>query len=404
MSHDAATGYISTQSISKTSLSWPYSKTQVGSIYRQLNDGARALDLRPKLLLNGTIIMQHGSISIPVTMDTIVKSAMDWCRDNPSELVLLMTSHFEYASSSVSSDNGNQRSMTSALASLYQEYGVSYVACNDLYGLTMGNVMELALLAEDGGYLLAMDAHDFYGTSCSKENWVPSQIVTCWDKKSDGSSRNPSATASCHTSEQPWTRLQDYMLASANNPATDSRYTLGPPATLTTTPLNQVQAFWQVNGRAVARGLLHASSILQDNQLSRVNERVVELVYSGSMQSIGLLAVDNVALHGNALLSVLRTACGQSDDLTECGPQFPMPRMKQFRLSIEQLCVALLITYGVAWLCWLLYRRPNVMTSLCARLTRGKLRFSHAKQSDRCEALFIDNDKDDARGSDMAAR
>ena len=39
-----------------------YGKTQVGTVYDQLNDGARALDLRPKIYSNGTVGFHHGSL------------------------------------------------------------------------------------------------------------------------------------------------------------------------------------------------------------------------------------------------------------------------------------------------------------------------------------------------------
>ena len=73
-----------------------YGKTQVGTVYEQLNDGARALDLRPKIFNNGTVGFHHGSlIDIPltsVTLSSLLAHAKQWCNDNPTELVLIFHS------------------------------------------------------------------------------------------------------------------------------------------------------------------------------------------------------------------------------------------------------------------------------------------------------------------------
>ena len=90
-SHDSGTGYMK-QGVRSTFIS-SYAKTQIGTAYDQLNDGARALDLRPKLLRNGTVVLQHGIVTIPVTLDDLVSDAVRWCTENSNELVLLMHSN-----------------------------------------------------------------------------------------------------------------------------------------------------------------------------------------------------------------------------------------------------------------------------------------------------------------------
>lgn len=90
-SHDAGTGYMK-QGVPSTLIS-SYAKTQIGTAYDQLNDGARALDIRPKLLSNGTIMLQHGLVTIPVTLNELVVDAMRWCSENSDELVLLLHSN-----------------------------------------------------------------------------------------------------------------------------------------------------------------------------------------------------------------------------------------------------------------------------------------------------------------------
>jgi hypothetical protein len=103
MAHNAATGYIhsndkkfNTNGKTSTTNIWNkndialqllslYGKTQVGSAYQQLNDGARALDIRPKIYTNGTVGFHHGSlIDIPLTSLTLGRLLQDvkrWCYD-----------------------------------------------------------------------------------------------------------------------------------------------------------------------------------------------------------------------------------------------------------------------------------------------------------------------------------
>ena len=188
-----------------------YGKTQVGSVYQQLNDGARALDLRPRIYNNGTVGFHHGSLlNIPlstITLGGLLEDAKQWCNDNPKELVILF--HHEltheagynalssevyteiddfYLSSagddgyvydeeeSASQDNNNNDdddqtsyayfySGIAKLKEVYREQGVPYYPCEKLAGITVGEAMELADLSKLGGkgYLLAVDRHDMYG-------------------------------------------------------------------------------------------------------------------------------------------------------------------------------------------------------------------------------------------------
>lgn len=364
MSHDAATGYIHPGDL--RGLTWPYAKNQVGSVYQQLDDGARALDLRPKLLVNSTIIFQHGS-NIPVSLEQVVSEVVQWCgeKGNEDELVLLLPSNFQYEHSSSSSAN---LTMPSAMRTVYEKLGVTYLHCNAVYGLTMGQVKELSLLAS-GGYLLALDGQDYDGTFCGKTNWISDQIVTCW-----GNFSKTAHTKSCRASAQPLQRLFSYVLASANNPSTDDRTVLGPPSNRYEYPLNEIQALWQVDSYAAVAGLAHFSSILQDNRQSQVNQHMVELIHSGQFQNpISIFAVDNVALHGNALLSVLRTACGQSD-LDTCGPQLDAPRMACIHVS-TRLIVGILLSVYLLWLLvWVGVKLGNsrIMKTFLSRIHIGK--------------------------------
>jgi hypothetical protein len=406
MSHDAATGYLKkTSGLLTNGATNLYAKNQIGDVYQQLDDGARALDVRPKMLTNGTIVLHHGSLPIATTLERLVSDARRWAVDNPDELVLILHSNFDYASAKTSSydddddgnnDDGNDDSdedepgqtdaptetpvieasadnTVAALSQVYARLGVTYVTCADLYGLTVGEAKELAQLSpvnystgdddasggdddasggddDDGygdnsdsqdenetgetdaptesptknptqsptksptqsptetdyGYLLAMDRHDVYAGSCAKGNYVENRIVTCYSSDSE------ILPCTDHKSVQ-HRKLKEYALASANNEPTDSNSVLGPPASTSYYPFNEIQTLWQVDGISAALGVSHVSSIIDDNTKSHLNARVVDWVYNEEFDGISLLAVDQVRLNGNALTSVLRNQCGQSE-------------------------------------------------------------------------------------------
>jgi hypothetical protein len=334
-SHDAATGYLKTVNVLST-----YAKNQVGSAYDQLNFGARALDLRPKLLGNGTITFQHGSVHIPVTLEALVADAVRWCNENDDELVLLLPSNLEYENST-SNDGGE--AYVAAASAVYEQLGVTYLSCEDVYGLTIAEVMELSQLAS-GGYLLALDGQDWSGSFCGKGNWVGRRIVTCYSYPDSETRVNAQCTDP--TKSEPLASLHQYAMESANNEQTDDIYTLGPPATLYNTPFNEIQALWQVDTQAVTKGLSHLSTLLEDNRRSRLNAQVADWMYSGDFDAISLLAVDNVGLYGNALLSVLRNTCGQST-ADVCGNEIDPPKLTYVPLTWYVNVASLLVFLAV---------------------------------------------------------
>lgn len=405
MSHDAATGYLKKSSrLLSNGATNLYSKNQIGTVYEQLDDGARALDVRPKLLTNGTVVLHHGALPIAVTLEELVRDARRWAVDNPDELVLILHNNFAYASADTSSNNNddgnynddqdynnnrNEENMdndnddanayyaepsadttVNSLAEVYAKLGVNYVECSDLYELTVGEAKELAQLytvysssdddangdeadedsndegpgAEEtetqpptqmptempsalpgGGYLLAMDQHDLYASSCAKQNWVEDSLVTCY-------STDAGVLPCTDRKSIQHRRIKEYALASANNEATDSNYVLGPPASTYDYPFNEIQALWQVDGASAALGVRHVSSIIDDNTKSHLNARVVDWIYNDEFDAISLVAVDQVRLNGNAITSVLRNRCGQSElsygedyEHYDAQSEFPIP-------------------------------------------------------------------------------
>ncbi|CAJ1935620.1 unnamed protein product [Cylindrotheca closterium] len=328
MAHDAGTGYLSVKKgiSSATNL---YAKNQRGTVYEQLQNGARALDVRPKLLQNGTVALHHGTIAIGTTLETLVQDAIRWCNENPSELVLILHNNMGY-DSNLSPDADTA---VNALSDVYGPLGVSYVACGDVYGLTVAETMEISVLAS-GGYLLALDQQDAYTSFCGKSNYISDQLVTCYPNN---------GTLPCTNAKSPThERLKEYALACSNNAATDSTYVLGPPQSLDIWPFNIIQGIWQVDTRSAATGVAHVSSLIDDNTKSRINAQLVDWIYDGEFNAVSLLAVDNVALNGNAILSVLRSKCGQSElGEEECGTAIRKPRLQRKPLSTLSFAVTL---------------------------------------------------------------
>ena len=340
MSHNAATGYIQATSSSVGGLAAPYAKTQVGSFYQQLNDGARALDLRLKLLKNQTIVFHHGSVQISTSLEQGLQDVLQWANQNPQELVLLLPSHFDYENS-----NTGGNGLAVYAANLYQKYGISYFSCKDVYGWNVQDAMDAS--AVGNGHVLVMDSQDYYGTPCAKSNWIEQRLVTCWTSHDSGGKRK-----NCKTDDSYFTDLLQYAMESSNNEATDDFSTLGPPASLDQTPFNEIQALWQSTTNSIVTGLAHFSTLLQDNTQSRVNEKMATAVYEGKFKAISLFGVDNVAEHGRQLLSVLRTQCGQSETESTCGTNLVPPRSSSsVRISVHDVFWTLFALY----LFWFIY-------------------------------------------------
>jgi len=464
MAHDAATGYLplstkdsnealanhaamSQQEAYSSSNSWKaiskdflalYGKTQVGTVYDQLNHGARALDLRPKLYTNGTIGFHHGSlIDIPlssITLGNLLEDAKQWCKDNPKELVIIFHSKMVHEAGynglasqvymettddgydaannnndanqdlddmfyddalqqnyynddqanqddNVNNDNSNNDDNDqsasysyyyngiAALRGVYENHGVPYYPCEKLGNLTVGEAMDLADLTKLGGkgYLLAVDRHDMYASLCGKANRAQYSLVTCYsshyatnDNNVQAQQHNAESNSQSYmqctdrkgTGQAKLNALRSYVKASTNNEPTDNSNELGPPADYLTYPFNQIQGFWQVDASSVQVGLMHESTLLDDNRVSQVNAEMVRMAYNNEFDSVSIFSMDNVALNGNAMFSVLRNQCDQSaisnddDGLHACGQQLVMPQMNVSTTLPIFWNVVLFVIYG----------------------------------------------------------
>ena len=190
---------------------------------------------------------------------------------------------------------------------------------------------------------------------CGKANWAKDQLVTCHSRAQQ---QSPSSYLHCTdikgSGTSKFNALKAYVTASTNNEATNGFYILGPPADSSYFPFNQIQGFWQVDTTSVQIGITRAASnLLDDNRRSEVNKQMVTLAYNGDFNAISVFALDNVALNGNAMFSVLRNACGQSvaetvDAQTSmpCGQDLELPDMNaSIRLPFVWRIV-LFVVYG----------------------------------------------------------
>jgi hypothetical protein len=342
MSHDATTGYLPPNRL--TGAANLYAKNQIGSLYQQLQDGARAFDVRPKFLTNGTVVFHHGAITVPVTLEHILSDVIRWASENPDELVLL----FHFLPVFQSGMYIDTDTAVTTLSQVYETMGVSYRSCQDIYGLTVGETMELAALSSSGGHVLALDHQDQYLSSCVKMNYLSNHIVTCYPRSSNNNNNQSTIPPCTKPNISPTLdSLKAYAMASANNEPSDSNYQLGPPASLETSPFFAIQALWQIDAYSAASGLGHLSSLLDDNTKSQVNAHIVDWIYDGAFQSLSLMLVDHVQLNGNAILSVLRAQCGQASSVLDlCGNAISKPRLQQKPLSTRTFWMTCLVYVG----------------------------------------------------------
>ena len=190
---------------------------------------------------------------------------------------------------------------------------------------------------------------------CGKANWSKDNLVSCYSTDSNSSQSITQALIQCtdlkKSGQYKLSQLQSYAKASANNEPTNSAYELGPPANMYWYPFNQIQAFWQVDTASVQIGLLHGSSLLDDNRLSKINAILVDMVYNQEFDSISIFTVDNVALNGLALFSVLRNACGQAavsdEDVLPCGKDLSMPHLNTSHSLPFLWDAALCLAFGI---------------------------------------------------------
>lgn len=261
LSHDAATGEMNQNrdGVIKN-VEDAYTITQSTGLVGQLTCGARAFDYRPYCSKDG-IIAHHGSAQVKKPMAESIKEIQSWLASR-EELVILYVSHFD-----------GEAGCEGSVKTLLTDAGVVFIDdCTLLSGLTVSD-----LYAK--GKLVAIFE------PCVDEQYDPK--VTCY-----------SIDAQCYADskhkDKPWETFTAYMKT----------------ATATTGKsmnLRMVQAHWQSSTESVPLGLMHKSSVLLDEQRSKMNAWIAANIASyGGEGGIGLVELDNVCDGGEEVMRALQ--------------------------------------------------------------------------------------------------
>lgn len=259
MAHDAGTAYL--PSSSEPVAAW--TKTQPdGGFPRLLDCGARALDVRPRLDRNGTLIMRHGVIALPMPLRSAVVDVQQWALAHPGEVVLLYMSHFR---------SGAARVATRAMLA---DLGV-----RALLGGNCSAVLSLSLAEAARAGVVAVE-------DCVQENYAPD--VVCEEALDRLCFSRPDGLLGADS------RFSRYMGATA---------AAGPDIAH---GLWMLQAHWQYNAEAVALGVLHKTSVLKDNQragASGLNAHVA--AHLADWPRVGILEMNDVCDSGQRIYEAL---------------------------------------------------------------------------------------------------
>ena len=268
MSHDSATGELDER---RDGLIAAWAKTQPASLVGQLHCGARALDYRPKLEASGELFAHHGGVTVRVPLAQSVKSIQGWASEHPDQLVLLYLSHFE--------GDGCEEETAKLLRTLRVKAirATESASCADqLRDLTYAQARAMSAQPLGGGSVLAL-------FDCTDENYDPS--VNCYGKD-----------FVCYesTSAEPFARLSSHLLnVTAAGPDVSSG------------KLWMAQMHWQNTAATIARGTVHRSSILLDEERSDINEWARQLVEQQQLPYLNIVELDNVCHHGLDMLATI---------------------------------------------------------------------------------------------------
>jgi hypothetical protein len=250
MAHDAATGYLD-----GTDLITQWAKTQSTGLFGQLQCGARALDIRPLLLRNGTLVMHHGFVDVPRKLEDGIAEVIDWSRRHRRQLVLL------YFSKCL--NPGCEMAVHHLMVKLrIPRFKSRKAQTRGLFFLEAASVTE----------------------------HFDKTIECCID---DGDSK-PERSVCCDHSEKPMERMREYFDWCAN---VDDKNLL-----------KMVQGHWQTSMWSIVHGILRKSSVLLDEERAHVNRRIAEMIQSQHpkwSENAAFIEIDNVCNGGHSIASAL---------------------------------------------------------------------------------------------------
>lgn len=262
MSHDAATGDIIRDHIVAK-----WAITQSIGLSGQLDCGTRGFDYRP-YYYNGTLYAHHGGVKINKPMKDAVNEVISWCNQHPSEFVLFYTN-------SCDGDSGCKEAAIELLKSL----GVYTITdCNELQSLTINQATSLGKL-ENGGSLLGL-------YDCVNEEY--DSTINCYGKDFACYESWPNESI-----DIPWDKMNNYLNSVTSKvPTNDGK-------------LWMTQAHWQSTALSITLGTLHNSSLLLDEERSKMNEYVTNQINNKAYSYLNIIEVDNVCNYGVELFNAI---------------------------------------------------------------------------------------------------
>ncbi|GMI47019.1 hypothetical protein TrCOL_g1011 [Triparma columacea] len=333
MAHDAASGYLDPSGVIKGEVV-DWTKTQsmpTKSAADLLDCGARSFDWRP-YVKEGKLNAHHGDIEIEHEFEDSLDEIVNWCKANPSEMVIM---HLWDCGSDGSGD------CNALVQGVLDGRNLKAVNdCNALVNVTVGEAKALGAM-EGGGILLPiLPTLGDDGQGCSVANYDES--IACWGgrnpfvgrggeggqqldlildcverggvelgkaykglreeeraKVEECRGKYPSDeeegvlkarlkalfTYSCwddsSTKETPLKQMTNYM---------DKVSKAGPGDA----PFYQMQALWEESTASVVVGELHFSSLVEDEEKSKLNALTRDYIDSGRFPNINYIEVNNV--------------------------------------------------------------------------------------------------------------
>lgn len=267
MSHDAATGYLT-----RTHVVAHWTITQGTDLTGQLNCGARSFDYRP-YYDDGVLYAHHGGVKIHTSMNQSIDDIAAWSSQHPDEFVMLYVTACD-------GDDG----CTEAAKELVKSKEIYMIDdCSVLSTLSYEEIYANSAMTQyNNGHVLAL-----FG--CIKEEY--DSTVNCYNKDYTCYDAWPQ-----DTSNVPWDHMKSYAWNTTNAAYVES-FGYSPW---------MVQTHWQSTAGSITSGTLHKSSILQDEEKSKMNAWVLDAISTGQFDKINIVEVDNVCDGGNEIYEALQ--------------------------------------------------------------------------------------------------
>jgi hypothetical protein len=208
-------------------------------------------------------------------MNESVTEISEWCNDHPNELAILYISAWD-----------GEENCDASVSSLLENMGIYTIKnCGDLSQLTYQQALGMAKL-QGGGSLLAV-------FNCMTEQY--DETINCYGRK-DGVDFACYESRGENTTALAWDPFEAYMTSAT---ATDLAL-LSPNMWMT-------QAHWQSTALSITMGTLHRSSLLLDEERSKMNMWVADQVAARSFPYLNVLELDHVCDHGLDVYAAIQT-------------------------------------------------------------------------------------------------